>query len=1276
MPRILYPLLRKRRSLVLTLALIALTGWLAWPGRDSSWLLPSASAATTFTVINTNDSGAGSLRQAILDANAATGADTIAFNIPGSGVKTIKPVTPLPQITDTVVIDGYTQPGASANTLTNGDNAVLLIELQGPAGAANGLSYFGLNISAGNSVVRGLVINEFGGGIYLQQKGSNTVEGNFIGTNPTGDARHANSFDGIKIEFNSLGNLIGGTTPGARNILSGNGNGININQSSTMTVQGNYIGTNAAGTAAIPNVTDGLFISTSNNLIGGTVPGARNIISGNGQQGIFILNAPSNTVQGNYIGTDFSGTLALGNGSFGVWMNFSNSNLIGGTSVDARNVISANGSNGILVTSSSFNQVQGNFIGTDVSGALPLGNLGSGVRAEFAPDTRVGSTASGAANTIAYNSGAGITVLAGSFDPSKIRTNVSLRRNSIFSNGGLGIDLMDDGVTPNTPGEVNDGPVILQNYPVITSVTSDSSSTNIKGTINSLPNTTYTIELFSSAACDASGNGEGATYLGSTGSLTDSNGNGSFDVTFAGALPAGRVVTATASDPTGTTPSTSEFSQCFGSGAGSVQFSASRYPVSEDIGSVTITVRRTGGSAGPLTVNYATGGGTATAGSDYTPVSGTFTFAAGEASGTFVVPIMNDGVTEPNETINLTLSGTSDKELLGTPNTAVIEIFDISKPLELSIQPSVSVIEGDTGMVSAVFTVSLSAATSRTVTVGYNSSDLTAAMGVDYQPAGGTLTFNPGVTTRNIIVFVNGDQLDESNEDFLITLLNPTNAIIAANQSQGTGTILDNDPTPSVSVDDVSFYEGSSTQTYPMAVFTIKLSAVSGRNVRVFLKTTDGTATAGSDYTALPTSSFVDISPGQTTAKVEVGIKGDTTDEPNETFFLDIVSASNATVSDNQGVGTILNDDANIVQFGQPSYTVSEDAGFINITVTRSGDKSAPASVKYTTSDFTDANFRCDPNTAGQATIYASRKCDYHIAVGTIRFAAGEDTKQFSVSIVDDVYVEGPETFSLVFTTYNGVFQGPSPSVTVTINDNDTFGTSNPIDNTRFFVRQLYVDLLSREPDPAGWDGWTTRIDKCGQPGQAPPPCDRVTVAGDGFLRSGEFFDRQFFVLRLYRTAFGRILRYNEVGDLAFVSGFLTAEQLELNKQDLVNELVTRTEFTQSYNPLTNYEYVSNLLRVANVTVPNDVQDGWVNALGTNTKTRAQVFREISERPEVSAKYLHEAQVVSAYYGFFTRNPDGAYLNYLQRLDSGEINLGDLANAFVNAAEYRQRFGP
>jgi uncharacterized repeat protein (TIGR01451 family) len=365
---------------------------------------------------------------------------------------------------------------------------------------------------------------------------------------------------------------------------------------------------------------------------------------------------------------------------------------------------------------------------------------------------------------------------------------------------------------------------------------------------------------------------------------------------------------------------------------------------------------------------------------------------------------------------------------------------------------------------------------------------------------------------------------------------------------------------------------------------------------------------------------------------------------------------------------------APVLQFSQAAYSASEGDSFLTIIVTRGGDLSVPVKVKYSTSDTTDANFRCDPTTQGQPTGVASRKCDYHITVGTLRFAAGESTRQFTLSLVNDVYVEGPETFTLTLSNPTGAALGQNSSVPVTITDDDVAGAANPIDNTSFFVRQLYVDLLSREPDPAGWNGWTTRIDQCGQPGQPPPPCDRVTVGGDGFLRSGEFFDRQFFVLRLYRTGLGRILRYDDVGDLAFVSGFLTAEQLELNKQDLVSEIMARPEFSNIYNGLNDTQFVDTLLQTAAITVAADVRQGWITALG-GAKTRAQVYREISERPEVSNKYLHEAQVVSAYYGFFTRNPDGAYLNYLQRLDSGEINLADLANAFINAQEYRQRFG-
>lgn len=364
------------------------------------------------------------------------------------------------------------------------------------------------------------------------------------------------------------------------------------------------------------------------------------------------------------------------------------------------------------------------------------------------------------------------------------------------------------------------------------------------------------------------------------------------------------------------------------------------------------------------------------------------------------------------------------------------------------------------------------------------------------------------------------------------------------------------------------------------------------------------------------------------------------------------------------------------VQFSASGYSVNESADFAAITVTRSGDTSAPATVKYATSDATDVNFVCNPSTPGQITGAASRKCDYHIAAGRLRFASGETSKQIILSIVNDVYVEGPEALTITLSNPVGATLGSQSLATVTIADNDIPGQANPIDNTPYYVRMLYVDLLSREPDPAGYAGWIHRIDFCGQPGEPPPPCDRVTVGGDGFLRSAEFFDRQFFVIRLYRAGLGRILRYDDVGDLAFVSSFLTSTDLESNKQELVTEIMSRPEFGIVYNALSNDAYVDKLIQTAAVSIPSADRNALVTALNSGTKTRAIVFREFSERAEVSAKYLHEAQVVSCYYGFFTRNPDGAYFNYLQRLDSGEIALGDLAFAFVNAAEYRQRFGP
>ena len=519
--------------------------------------------AATFTVTNTSNDGAGSLRQAILDANANTGADTIAFNIPGSGVQTIRPLAALPTISDAVVIDGYTQPGSSVNTLADGDNAVLLIELDGANLEGGAVLFSGIVINTSNCVVRGLVINRFpGDGIFFTSPSgtttNNVVEGNFIGTNPSGTVALGNN-NGIAINF-STNNLIGGTTPAARNVISGNGShGISVSTgASATTMQGNFIGTTANGTGALGNGSGGISSAgTGPDTIGGTAAGARNVISANqNDAGIFVQSGTSTgpVIAGNLIGTDVTGTVALGN-FVGIWLNFGPSlgnSTIGGTTAGAPNVISGNRSHGVLMTGDSRNnQLLGNLIGTDITGSNPLGNAGHGVSIEAtARQNRIGGTLTGQGNTIAFNAGNGVLVTG-----SPTANGNAIRRNAIYSNGLLGIDLGGDGVTANDPGDTDPGPNNMQNSPVITAVNTTTGQTTINGTLNSTPSTGFGLNFYSNSACDPSGSGEGATFFGMSGTTTDAGGNAVFAATVPFSLPAGHVITATVTDPTGNTRS-------------------------------------------------------------------------------------------------------------------------------------------------------------------------------------------------------------------------------------------------------------------------------------------------------------------------------------------------------------------------------------------------------------------------------------------------------------------------------------------------------------------------------------------------------------------------------------------------------------------------------------------------------------------------------------------------------------------------------------------------
>ncbi len=588
-------------------------------------------------VTNTNDIGIGSLRNAIEYANSTVNIkETITFNIPGPGPFVIQPLTQLPAITDPVIIDGYSQPGSLP--ATDSEPATILIEISGSAlGSATGLNldagnstlsglfirYFRVNLTLGgtgkntikgnyfagtagtiNNIYINSPDNEIGGrspaarnvitsagagdGIEINNTnghlvGRNRIIGNFIGVDPTGEIKMGNDFAGISI-VESPDNKIGGSDENERNVISGNIVGISISGADATgnRIEGNYIGTNAEGTGNIGNDT-GISINAPGNFIGGSTPGTGNLISGNGGPGggytIRLREAANgNIIQGNMIGTDRTGFKAIPN-QLGdvIYIRGGDNNLIGGLLQGARNIISGNQENAVRIEGTEGNEaegnkIQGNYIGTDISGKGELGNGNNGiVLGNLANNNLIGGTEPGSGNVIAFNKRAGVAIPGTGVNTAR---NAVLT-NSIHSNGGLGIDLGGNGITPNdstaVPNELtgkddyyfdwDEGPNTLQNFPVIKSITYSRNEVNITGSLRTNTNTEeYNIQFFANKLGDGSGHGEGQTYLGSADVLTNSYGIGSFSVTFPRSTSA-EVFTATATNPDG---NTSEFSKGIG----------------------------------------------------------------------------------------------------------------------------------------------------------------------------------------------------------------------------------------------------------------------------------------------------------------------------------------------------------------------------------------------------------------------------------------------------------------------------------------------------------------------------------------------------------------------------------------------------------------------------------------------------------------------------------------------------------------------------------------
>ena len=459
-------------------------------------------AAATFTVTSTADSGPGSLRQAILDANAAAGADTIAFDIDGGGLRTIVLGSPLPFVTDVVTIDGYTQPGSLANTapLTQGTNAVLHVEISGAAATLEPC----LTWAAPGGRIQGLTMNRCPIGT-IHVTGSVTIAGNFLGTTPQG------------------GPLTDGS-PQNRGVY-------------------------ALGAQTEPATTDV--------VVGGPNPADRNLISGHTavglSEGIRSQFYTRFTVQGNLIGVDATASYVISNG-LGVFCGSTPPADIGGPSLNAGNVVGGSLYMGLFCAADVF---QGNFIGTNATETARLGNGQAGVVTGGIGAT-LGGLGPGEGNVIAHNGGVGPDAYPGGVNLPNAG-NLTIRGNRFYGNYPVGIALGLSPPNPADPGDVDSGPNGLQNAPVLTGI-DYGPPTVAHFILSSTPSTTFDVDFYANLECVArpAARPEGEEIVGTMQATTNAAGLTTIDFQLPSPLVPGQGVTAIATDPAG---NTSEFSQ-------------------------------------------------------------------------------------------------------------------------------------------------------------------------------------------------------------------------------------------------------------------------------------------------------------------------------------------------------------------------------------------------------------------------------------------------------------------------------------------------------------------------------------------------------------------------------------------------------------------------------------------------------------------------------------------------------------------------------------------
>jgi hypothetical protein len=790
-----------------------------------------SAGAATFTVTTNADSGAGSLRQAIVDANAAPydgNPVIIAFSLPADQT-VIRPLTNLPVFSNyNALIDGTTQSGYTTRPVVEIDGSLI-------PGASIGVDFGGSNVA---------------------------ITKCYIGLTPSG-ARKANG-TGVVAGYGT----VGGSAAADRNIISGNTTyGVRVT-GNDVRVDGNYIGTDPSGSVAIPNDI-GIEINGASASIG-AYDSIGNLIAGNSSYQVRIRGARAASVWNNIVG------LATGSpGTAGFFVDASSASVINHNTIRNQNT-------GVLVTGGS--------------------------------------------------------------------QSIRIGWNSIYKSRiaiDLSSDPLGDGPTLNDPGDGDSGPNALLNYAVVQSATATSNGVKLHVLIDSKPSS-YMVQYFANSTnCGRTGT-DGGSWIGLSLMTVPASGILEFDQLIQASLPVGTSITATLSNMTNTDESTSEYSPCtFVAAEGT--FSASS-PVVTEGGTASVVITRSEGSTGDASLAYATADDSAIAGSDYSPVSGRVTFASGETSKTINVPILDDSTPEGEERFAFQLSQPIGGVVISQP-TSYVTIIDNDAPPTFSVA-KIEVTEGNSGTTPATFVVKLSQASSGTAVVSYNTVNGSAQSPADFQAASGTLTFAPGETEKNITVLLNGDRTWEPNEEFSIQLTAQSGA---AGTATNTCTIVNDDPQPQLSIQDATVVEGNSgTKSVALEV---RATAPFTGNVTV--ATSDLSARGASDYVpAFETLTFSD----ETVKTFMVAIVGDTEVEADETLQVKINGpVAGATIAKDTAIITIVNDDIGIgprsqsvaigskakiaITLGKPATTEET----ITIVSSNPAALSAPASVVIAT---------------------------------------------------------------------------------------------------------------------------------------------------------------------------------------------------------------------------------------------------------------------------------------------------------------------------------------